>query len=191
MAFITDGGGNVISFAEYTDVVQKDQRLLESNNIKIPAESGFADVSEFIEDMLEKSTARILLKLKASTWWQGYNAYVGNPINNLNALPDVNPNLIDPGNANGRRDTFTELCVYHSFAQYILPLIADFGNPESEEVSKISYYDAKFNDLFNELISIADWYDYDNDGTIQADEKAITYMRTRRSRSRRSIVQVR
>lgn len=191
MAFIVDGGGNVISFAEYTDVLQKDQRLLESNNIKIPAESGFGDVTEFVEDMLEKSTNRILLKLKASTWWQGYNAYVGNPINNLNALPDVNPNLIDPGNTNGRRDTFTEMCVYHSFAEYIFPLIADFGNPESEEVSKIQYYTQKFNDLFNELVSIADWYDFDNDGTIQNDEKAITYMPTRRSRSRRSIVKVR
>jgi|SRR5210317_130448 len=191
MAFITDGGGNVVSFAEYTDILQKDQRLLESNVIKIPAESGFADVTEFLEDVLEKSTDRILLKLKASTWWQSYNAYVGNPISNLNALPNVNPNLIDPANKLNRRQQFTDLCVYHSMAQYILPLIADFGNPESEEVSKITYYDAKFNDLFNELISIADWYDYDADGTVQADEKAITYARTRRTRSRKSIVQVR
>jgi len=191
MAFITDGGGNVLSFAEYTDLLQKDQRLLESNIIKIPAESGFADVTDFLEDILEKSTDRILLKLKASTWWQSYNAYVGNPISNLNALPNVNPNLIDPANKLNRRQQFTDLCVYYAFAQYVLPLIADFGNPESEEVSKIQYYDAKFNDLFNELIAIADWYDYDASGTVDADEKAITYARTRRTRSRRSIVQVR
>ena len=191
MAFITDGGGNVISFAEYTDILQKDQRLLESNIIKIPAESGFADVTDFLEDICEKSTDRILLKLKASTWWQSYNSYVGNPITNLNALPNVNPNLIDPANKLNRRQQFTDLCVYYAFAQYILPLIADFGNPESEEVSKIQYYDAKFNDLFNELIAIADWYDYDASGTVDADEKAITYARTRRTRSRRSIVQVR
>ena len=191
MAFITDGGGNVLSFAEYTDLLQKDQRLLESNIIKIPAESGFADVTDFLEDICEKSTDRILLKLKASTWWQSYNAYVGNPISNLNALPNVNPNLIDPANKLNRRQQFTDLCVYYAFAQYILPLIADFGNPESEEVSKITYYDAKFNDLFNELIAIADWYDYDASGTVDADEKAITYARTRRTRSRRSIVQVR
>jgi hypothetical protein len=191
MAFITDGGGNVVSFAEYTDILQKDQRLLESNIIKIPAESGFNDVTDFLEDVLEKSTDRILLKLKASTWWQSYNAYVGNPISNLNSLPNVNPNLIDPGDKLNRRQQFTDLCVYYAFAQYVLPLIADFGNPESEEVSKITYYDAKFNDLFNELIAIADWYDYDNSGTVDADEKAITYARTRRTRSRRSIVQVR
>jgi hypothetical protein len=191
MAFITNGAGDVISFAEYTDVVQKDQRLFESNVIKIPEESGFVDVTEFIEDMLERSTQRILLKLKASSWWQGYLAYVGSPVSNLNALPNVNPNLIDPGNANNRRTAFTELCVYHAFSQYILPLIADFGNEESEEVAKIKYYDARFNDLFNELISLADFYDFDNSGTVDTDEKAISYAPTRRTRSRRSIVKVR
>ena len=191
MAFITNASGNVVSFAEFTDVVQKDQRILESNNLKIPAESGFADTTEFIEDMLEKSTDRILLKIKASTWWQAYNAYVGAPISNLNNLPNVNPDLIDPGNLQNRQQQFTDLCVYHTFAQYLLPLIADFGNPESEETSKITYYDAKFNDLFQELISIADWYDYDDSGTVDADEKAVTYAPTRRSRSRRSVTQVR
>jgi len=67
MAFIVDGGGDVVSFAEYTDLVQTDQRLLEENEFKIPAESGFADITEFLEDLLEKGTARILLKLKASS----------------------------------------------------------------------------------------------------------------------------
>jgi len=103
----------------------------------------------------------------------------------------VYPNRIDPGNKLNRRQQFTDLCVYYAFAQYVLPLIADFGNPESEEVSKITYYDAKFNDLFNELIAIADWYDADGDGTVQSDEKAITYARTRRSRSRRNVVVIR
>ena len=67
MSFVTDGAGKVISFAEYTDVVQKDQRLLEANELRVPAESGFADTTEFVEDMLEKGTNRILLKIKAST----------------------------------------------------------------------------------------------------------------------------
>ena len=123
MAFITDAENNVISFAEFTDVVQKDQRILESNNLKIPAESGFTDTTEFVEDMLEKSTNRILLKLKASTWWQGYNSYVGNHISSLSALPNVNPNLIDPGNKQKRRQQFTYLCVYHCFTQYLLPFL--------------------------------------------------------------------
>ena len=72
MAFITDGGGNVISFAEYTDVVQKDQRVFEANELVIPAESGFLTTQEFVENMLEKGTNRILLKLKASDWWRNY-----------------------------------------------------------------------------------------------------------------------
>lgn len=191
MAFVTDGSGNVISFAEYTDVVQKDQRIFESNNLKIPAESGFATVQDFVEDMLEKSTSRILLKLKASTWWQAYNAYVGTPISNLNALPNVNANRIDPSNTQGRQQQFTDMCVYYCFAEYLFPLFAEFGNEESPEVAKISYYNAKFNDIFNELISIADWYDADGDGSVEDSEKAVSYMRTRRSRSRRSIVPIR
>jgi hypothetical protein len=191
MAFITNGAGDVISFAEYTDVVQKDQRIFESNNLKIPAESGFNTIQEFIEDQLEKSTQRILLKLKASTWWTNYLSYVGQGVMNPNVIPNVNPNLIDPGNALGRRQQFTDMCVYYNFAQYLFPLIAEFGNDESPEVQKIQYYDAKFNDIFNELISIADWYDADNDGIVEADEQAVSYMRTRRSRSRRSVVPVR
>jgi len=191
MAFITDGGGNVISFAEYTDVLQKDQRLLEANEIQVPAESGFADKTEFIEDMLSKSTSRILLKIKASTWWQSYNSYVGNIINDLNNLPNVNANLIDPSNKLGRQQQFTDMCVYYCLAQYLLPLIADFGNEENSTFAKINYYDAKFTDIYNELISIADWYDYDNSGTVDADEKAITYFQTRRTRRRSSVVKIR
>jgi hypothetical protein len=191
MAFITDGGGNVVSFAEFTDVIQKDQRFLEANEITVPAESGFVDDTDFIEDMLEKSTSRILLKIKASTWWQSYNSYVGNAITNLNNIPNVNPDLIDPGNALGRRQQFTDMCVYYCMAQYLLPLIADFGNEENSTFQKINYYDAKFTDIYNELISIADWYDYDNSGTVDADEKAVTYFQTRRTRRRSSVVKIR
>ena len=78
MAFLTDGSGNVISFAEYTDIVQKDQRIFESNNLKIPEESGFVSVQDYVENMLERSTRRILLKIKTSAWWSTYNNYVGN-----------------------------------------------------------------------------------------------------------------
>lgn len=191
MAFITNASGKVISFAEYTDLLQKDQRFLESNQIKIPAESGFTDITDFLEDLCEKSTDRILLKLKASTWWQAYNAFVGTPISNLNVLPNIDPDRIDPGNSQGRRQQFTDMCVYYTFKEYLFPLVAEFGNEDSPEVAKIQYYDAKFNDIFNELISIADWYDADGDGAVQADEKATSYARRRRTRSRSSIVQVR
>ena len=191
MAFITNASGNVISFAEYTDLLQKDQRFLESNQVKIPEESGFTDKTDFLEDMCQKATDRILLKLKASTWWQSYNAYIGTPISDLNVLPNVDPDKIDPGNTLSRRQQFTDLCVYYTFKEYLFPLVAEFGNEESPEVAKIQYYNQKFNDLFNELISIADWYDADGDGTVEDSEKAVSYFRKRRTRSRSSIVQVR
>ena len=75
--------------------------------------------------------------------------------------------------------------------EFIAPLFAEFGNEESPEVSKITYYDAKFNDLFTELLSVADWYDADGDGTVETDEKLTTFVRNRRSRSRNNIVVVR
>jgi hypothetical protein len=190
MAFITDGGGNVISFAEYTDVVQKDQRIFESNNLKIPEESGFVSVQDYVENMLQKSTDRILLKMKTSAWWATYNNYTGNTFE-FNNLPSVNPNRIDPGNTLGRQQQFTDMTVYYCIKEYIAPLFAEFGNEESPEVAKITYYDAKFNDIFTELLSVADFYDADGDGVVEADEKLTTFVRTRRSRSKNTIVVVR
>lgn len=190
MAFITDGSSNVISFAEYTDVVQKDQRIFESNNLKIPEESGFVSVQDFVENMLQKSTDRILLKIKASSWWRSYYQIQGGGYD-VNDIPSVNANLIDPSNSQGRRQQFTDMCVYYCFKEYLMPLFAEFGNDESPELSKITYYDAKFNDIYEELLAIADWYDFDNDGTVQADEKKTSYARTRRTRARSQIVQVR
>ena len=190
MAFLTDGSGNVISFAEYTDIVQKDQRIFESNNLKIPEESGFVSVQDYVENMLERSTRRILLKIKTSAWWSTYNNYVGNAYE-FNNLPSVNPNRIDPGNAQGRQEQFSDMCTYYCIKEFIAPLFAEFGNEESPEVSKITYYDAKFNDLFTELLSVADWYDADGDGTVETDEKLTTFVRNRRSRSRNNIVVVR
>jgi len=190
MSFILDGGSQVISFAEYTDVLQKDQRVLIANEISIPAESGFADVTEFIEDLLEKSTSRILLKMKASSWWMAYNNYVGNTVTSIANLPSVNPDLIDPGNALGRQQQFTDMTVYYCFKEYLLPLLSQFED-ENSDMAKIEYYDGKFNDLFEELLSMADWYDYDDDGTVDPDEKTATFMPTRRTRSKNRITQVR
>ena len=190
MAFLKDGSNKVISFAEFTDVVQKDQRIFESNNLKIPAQSGFLTTEDFVEDMLQKSTNRIALKIKASTWWANYNYYVGNSFDPMDR-PNVDLDKIDPSNTLGRQQQFTDMCVYYCFAQFLFPLFAEFGNEESPEVAKITYYDNKFNDIFNELIAIADWYDADGDGTVESSEKAVTFSKTRRTRTRPTIVQVR
>ena len=189
MAFITNATGNVISFAEFTDVVQKDQRVFEANELVIPAESGFVDTTDFVEDMLEKGTNRILLKLKASSWWRNYCFYAGIDYD-INNIPNINPDNIDPGNALGRRQQFTDMCVYYTLKEYIFPLIADFGNEESAGVTKITYYNDKYNSIYEELTALSDWYDADGDGTIQADEKATYYQQVRRSRRRTNIVVV-
>jgi len=185
MAFITVDG-SVVSYAEYTDLVQKDQRVLEANELKVPEESGCADVTEFVEDMLQKSTDRINVKIKASSWWFGYQGYVGSSVSNPALLPDFNPDRIKT-----RKQDFTDMCVYYCLKEYLLPLVADFSIEESSEVNKIEYYDNKFNDIFNELLALADWYDADGDGTVEDGEKAWSYQSVRRSRRRSTIVKVR
>ena len=79
MAFIVTGG-NVVSYAEYTDVLQNDQRLFEANELKVPAESGFSSIPDFVEELLKRSTDRINTKIKASAWWKGYLAYTGTTV---------------------------------------------------------------------------------------------------------------
>jgi hypothetical protein len=185
MAFITVGG-QVTSYAEFTDLLQKDQRVLESNELVVPEESGFVDVTDFVEDMLSKSTDRINIKIKASSWWRSYLSYTGTEVNDLALTPDFDPNRIIT-----RKQDFTDMCVYYCLYNYLLPLIADFGNPESNEVQKIQYYDSKFNDIFRELLHMADWYDADNSGTVDADEKAWDYAQMRRTRRRTTVVKVR
>lgn len=184
MAFITVGG-NVTSYAEYTDLLQKDQRLLEANELVVPAESGFTDVTDFIEDLLTKSTDRINIKIKASDWWRNYLAYTGTSVSQLSATPDFNPNRIK-----SRKQDFTDACVFYCLYFYLLPLIADFSSEDSPELQKIRYYEAKFNGIFNELIAMADWYDADGDGTVEDSEKAYSYSTVRRSRRRKSIVRI-
>ena len=187
MAFVTDAGGNVTSYAEFTDVLQKDQRLLEANVIKVPAESGFVDVTDFIEDMLTKSTDRINIKFKASSWYQGYLSYTGQSVSNPALMPDFNPNYVL-----SRKQEFTDLAVFYCMYYYLLPLVADFSDEDngSAEVQKIKYYEDKFQGLFNELIALADWYDADGDGTIEASEKVWTNQTVRRSRRRSTVVRV-
>ena len=184
MAFVTDAGGNVTSYAEYTDVLQKDQRLLEANVIKVPAESGFVDATDFIEDMLSKATDRINIKIKASSWWSGYLNYTGTSVSNPALMPDFNPNRIA-----ARQQEFTDMAVFYCMYYYLLPLVADFSEDDAE-VQKIKYYEDKFQGLYNELLALADWYDADGDGTIENSEKVWTNQIVRRSRRRSTVVRV-
>jgi hypothetical protein len=166
MAFIISGG-NVISFAEYSDVTATDVRLFEANE---------GLTVNVIEDALEKATARILSNIRASDWWKTY--YIrqsGADINprlttsGLMTFPSPNANLIKD-----RQQDFTDLCVYYGLSEFILPSIADFGNADTAERKKISFYDEKYRKLFEALLEAGDWYDFSNDGTIVNSEKMPT-----------------
>jgi hypothetical protein len=168
MAFIISGG-NVIAFAEYEDVQNTDQRIFEANE-------GIADAT-MVEDLTVKATSRILQLIRNTSWWKRYylvegseaqrtatqtrNGYIDAP------LPD--PNLIRV-----RQADFTDLCVYYTLYEYLLPKVADFSSQDNAEVVKIGVYRTKFDRLFQELIEDGTWYDFDASGTVTKDEKMPT-----------------
>lgn len=159
MPFVTDAG-TVTSFAEFQDVVNKDQRLFEANE-------GLAD--DIVEAQLVRATERILSKLRSSAWWQGYyvNRNTGTVLKTLADIPALDPNRII-----ARVNDFTDLCVYTALGDFILPSVADFGKEDNAERQKMGYYSQKADALFGELISAGDWYDFDDDNTIESNEKS-------------------
>ena len=158
MAFIVENN-TVVSFAEFSDVVAKDQRLFEANE-------GLSD--DVIETQLLRATERILTKMRSTAWWQSY--YIRrNTSTSLTTVADIPP--LDPNNIQARQNDFTDLCVYTALAEYVLPQIADFGNEDSAERKKMSYYTQKADSLFGELVAAGDWYDFSGTGTITSDEK--------------------
>lgn len=159
MAFVTEDN-TVISFAEFQDVVDKDSRLFEANE-------GLSD--DAVETQLVRATERILSKLRASAWWRDYYIKRDPAIayNTVADIPVLNPNRIK-----ARVNDFTDLCVYTALSEYILPSIADFGNEDSAERAKMSYYIQRSESLFGELITAGDWYDFDNSGTVASGEKS-------------------
>jgi len=167
MAFIISGG-NVIAFAEYSDVTQTDQRLFEANE-------GIAD-ADLVEDLTIKATSRILQLIRNTSWWKRYYLLEANDAQRLatttRSTPDVP--LPDPDLILGRQADFTDLCVYFTLYQYLLPKIADFTQQDTAEANKIGIYRTKYEELFRELIDDGTWYDFDASGTITSTEKLPT-----------------
>lgn len=159
MAFITENSV-VISFAEFQDLVDKDQRLFEANE-------GLSD--DAVEQHLVRATERILSKMRSTSWWRNY--YVkrdsSTVYNTVADVPALNPNRIK-----GRQNDFTDLCIYTALADFILPSIADFGNEDNAERQKMGYYVQKSEALFQELVTAGDWYDFNDDDTIASNEKS-------------------
>lgn len=158
MAFIKNGS-TTISFAEYQDILDADQRLFEANE-------GLTD--DVIEDILIRSTQRILTLIRQTDWWRDlYLQKAANPVFITRAdVPEVDIELIIE-----RQDDFTDLCVYYALWNYILPKIADFSKEDNAERAKIGFYQNKYQFLFDELINSGDWYDVNADGIVASDEK--------------------
>ena len=171
MAFITDSTSTVISFADYSDVQATDQRLFEANE-------GLTEI--IVEDLLIKSTQRILTQIQYTDWFRDlYSKNVGTSAFYTTAsdVPPISANQIL-----ARHDDFTDLCVYYGLYYYILPKVADFSKEDNSERAKIGYYQQKFQSLFTELINAGDWYDMTGDGTITTKEKDPGNMRLHRIR---------
>ena len=159
MAFITESG-TVTSFAEFQDVVNKDQRLFEANE-------GLSD--DIVEQQLIRATERILSKIRSSAWWRTY--YINRDLATVyKTVADIP--AVDPSRIKARLNDFTDLCVFTALSEFILPSIADFGNEDNAERQKMGYYTQKAETLLGELITNGDWYDFDNSGTISSAEKS-------------------
>lgn len=157
-------GTSVLSFADYDDVTAIDQRVFEANE-------GLTDV--IIEDILMRSTQRIISTFTASDWWRAYyirqSAGTYDPLlftSGLINVPSLNPDKIK-----ARQADFTDLCVYHALANYILPKIADFSKEDNAERVKIGFFNEKFRSMYQELIDDGSWYDFSGNGTISNTEK--------------------
>jgi hypothetical protein len=169
MAFITSGQ-TVLSFAEYQDVVDRDQRLFDANE-------GLTD--DVVEGLLIRATERILTELRASEWWQSY--YMSRDVTtNYQTVADIP--ALDASRILARKNDFTDLCVFKAMGEYILPKIADFGNEENAERQKMGYYVQRASQLFGELVTAGDWYDFDNDGVVESREKSPGIYNLRRVR---------
>ena len=168
MAFITDTTG-IISFADYTDVYNRDQRIFDSNE-------GLTD--EVIESHLIRATERILSKVRSTAWWQ--NAYMKQNAITLNSTADIP--ALDPNLIKSRLNDFTDLCIYTALCEYTLPLIANFGSDETDERKKMGYYTMRADELLRELIEAGDWYDFNNDNVIESSEKHPTLLNLKRIR---------
>ena len=169
MAFI-ETNTTLYSFADYSDVVARDQRLFVENE-------GLTQT--VVEDLLVRSTERILSQLRASNWWA--DMYISKSANTgIQSRADIP--ALDAKNILARKADFTDLCVYHAMYEFILPKVADFGDEGNAERQKISYYQQKYDGLFNELITAGDWYDFDGDDTLESSDYDPGYVNPRRIR---------
>lgn len=178
MSFISVSG-IVTSFCDYDDVIERDQRILEANEIDV---TPFADTEELIEDFARRSTQKIIYEIKDTDWWKGYFIIKDGGATNISTLSYIDVPVPTTNKFVGRQQDWTDLCVYKTFYEYLLPKVADFSNEDSAEVKKIGFYREKYQSLFRTLIDAGDWYDFDGSGAITNQEKMPTNLNVRRIR---------
>ena len=159
------------SFAEYSDVTSQDARLFVANE---------GLTQSIVEDLLVKSSNRILSQIRATAWWQQYFLDQDGGATTIKSKADI-PTPSGLKIIASKAD-FTDLCVYHCMYTYILPKVANFGNEDNEERQKIGFYENRYTQLFEQLITAGDWYDFDGDGTISSTEMEPGRIRLRRNR---------
>ena len=158
MPFVIEND-QLLSFAEFEDVAGLDQRIFSANEGLSPDQ---------VFEALVRASERILTQIRSSNWWKSYyvNRSSGESFRTVADIPSLTPSrIID------REKDFTDLCVFVALSEYILPGVADFGDDDSAERKKMSYYKQRADQLFAELIRAGDWYDFDGDGVITSQEK--------------------
>lgn len=168
MAFIIENS-TVISFAEFVDVAATDQTLLTGNE-------GLTD--DAVETALIRATERILTKMRSSQWWRNY--WLNRSTDSIKTVADIPP--LDPNYIKDRQKDFTDLAVYFALSEIILPQVANFGDDADNDKAKMGYYQNKTERLFDELIVAGDWYDFNDDGNIDSEEKSPGYSNLKRVR---------
>jgi len=158
MAFVKSNT-TFYSFASYADVIARDPRFFEANE---------GVTEEACDIFMEQASQRILSQIRNTDWWKEYAFDRDASLKrDLRQLPQVNPFKII-----GREQEFKDLNIYFAMLEYLLPSVADFGNPQSAEVEKIKFYKDQYTALFTQVIESGDWYDFDGDSNISVTEKS-------------------
>lgn len=159
MTFRVNGSNDFLSFASYAEVVARDQRFFEVNE-------GITQAA--VETALEQASQRILTQIRNTDWWKQYQFSRNTGLeHDLRLLPAV-----DVDNIKAREQEFKDANIAFTLSEYLFPKYADFGDENSAEVVKITFYREQYNNLFKETIESGDWYDYDADGTVERLEKS-------------------
>jgi hypothetical protein len=117
--------------------------------------------------------------MRSTQWWRNY--YLNrSPDATIKTVADIP--ALDPDKIKDRQNDFTDLCVYWALSEIILPQVANFGDDGDDDKAKMGYYQNKTERLFDELIVAGDWYDFDDDDTIESSEQSPGYANLKRVR---------